>query len=782
MAELATLGVEVQPVRGADQATQKLKQLAGAAKMAEQAANGLASSKQLAAGALANARASNAQAAAALASAKASGTASQADIQAARSAKLKAASVLAAANADYKQEAASYAAARAASEQANAALRAAQAESKMVAANQNIAAVGKASGAASHNVANLAAQFQDVAVTAAMGMSPLQIALQQGTQLSSVLGPMGAAGAVRTLGAAFLSVLSPVSLFVIGVTALAAAGLQMVNWTKLAASALTGLADSLSIIAPYAVAAAAALAVLYGPAIVGGILGLTAYLVGVGIAAAQAAAAFALAWYSAAAPLTLTLTGIAAVGAAVHLLRDEIKKALGIDVVDVFKTAGNTMIAVFVGTVDGIREKFSILPAALGDLMVRSANAVIGGVESLVNGVAERIDAFIARVNGALSKLPGGGLQLGTIGTVDLPEVPNPWSGKASEVGGSINDKIMAASRTDWMGGIGSAIGDGASYASGKLKELAGWMTTVDDKSKKKKGGRGAKTEAERYDDIIDGANRRIARLQAEQSAIGMTEEAAAALRYETDLLNQAQQKGITLTSAQKGELSGLAATMASIEAATEKAKEAIDFAKETTRGFVDDFVTGLKNGEGAWKSFANAAMNALSRIGDKLLDQAFDGLFSGGGGGFLSSLFGGGSSSFAALPSIGPIPATRPFASGGYTGNAAAHVAAGIVHGGEYVFSKKATDRIGVRNLESMHKRAKGYDRGGHVSPLMPANNNSASSSTMSFSYAPVYHVQGSGPEITQLRQDMARDKATFEARVVRAVRDKKEAGWKGL
>ncbi|WP_438748413.1 phage tail length tape measure family protein [Pararhizobium sp. O133] len=74
-------------------------------------------------------------------------------------------------------------------------------------------------GAEKFNTANLAAQFQDIGVTAAMGMSPLQIALQQGTQISAVLGPMGAAGAVKSLGAAFMSIVSPVSLATIGIIA-----------------------------------------------------------------------------------------------------------------------------------------------------------------------------------------------------------------------------------------------------------------------------------------------------------------------------------------------------------------------------------------------------------------------------------------------------------------------------------------------------------------------------------------------------------------------------------
>ncbi len=48
-------------------------------------------------------------------------------------------------------------------------------------------------------------------------------------------------------------------------------------------------------------------------------------------------------------------------------------------------------------------------------------------------------------------------------------------------------------------------------------------------------------------------------------------------------------------------------------------------------------------------------------------------------------------------------------FASGGYTGNGGSYEVAGVVHRGEYVMSKDATRRIGVGNLEAMHRSAKG-------------------------------------------------------------------------
>lgn len=70
---------------------------------------------------------------------------------------------------------------------------------------------------------NLVAQFNDVGQMLAAGQSPLLLAAQQGTQIGQVLGPLGAAGAVRALGGAFLGMLSPVNLAVFA--AVAALGL-----------------------------------------------------------------------------------------------------------------------------------------------------------------------------------------------------------------------------------------------------------------------------------------------------------------------------------------------------------------------------------------------------------------------------------------------------------------------------------------------------------------------------------------------------------------------------
>lgn len=80
--------------------------------------------------------------------------------------------------------------------------------------------------AANLNTANLAAQFNDIGVMLASGQSPLLLALQQGTQVAQALGPVGVGGAAKALGAAFMSVISPLNLITIGTIAVGAAAVQ----------------------------------------------------------------------------------------------------------------------------------------------------------------------------------------------------------------------------------------------------------------------------------------------------------------------------------------------------------------------------------------------------------------------------------------------------------------------------------------------------------------------------------------------------------------------------
>lgn len=97
------------------------------------------------------------------------------------------------------------------------------------------------------NTANIAAQFQDIGVTAAMGMNPMLVALQQGTQLAAVLNSMEQP--VKGLADAFRQIINPVSMVSIGLTALAVALIQLVDWTSVAQTGLNALASGMDFVA-----------------------------------------------------------------------------------------------------------------------------------------------------------------------------------------------------------------------------------------------------------------------------------------------------------------------------------------------------------------------------------------------------------------------------------------------------------------------------------------------------------------------------------------------------
>lgn len=104
------------------------------------------------------------------------------------------------------------------------------ASTRAAAANERLAQsqtkVQATSHAAAGSVGNLVANFNDVGMMIAAGQSPLQLAIQQGTQITQVIGPMGAAGALRTMGSAFMAMLSPINLVTYGVIAFGAAAVQ----------------------------------------------------------------------------------------------------------------------------------------------------------------------------------------------------------------------------------------------------------------------------------------------------------------------------------------------------------------------------------------------------------------------------------------------------------------------------------------------------------------------------------------------------------------------------
>lgn len=213
-------------------------------------------------------------------------------------------------------------------------------------------------------------------------------------------------------------------------------------------------------------------------------------------------------------------------------------------------------------------------------------------------------------------------------------------------------------------------------------------------------------TSVERY---VDALNKAQAVAEAERQTVGLSviERAkavalangqAAAQRDVTAGLRETA----TLTQDEKDKILGIAEATAKWKEETKQVKESLDFAKDLTTDVAKSFVDDLMNGTKAADALNNALKKIVATLANKAIEGLIGNLFSGGTGG---NLFGG----------IGKL---FGFADGGYTGPGGRHEPKGVVHGGEYVFSKKAVQRLGLRNLEAMHR---GYSSGGGVGMSVP-------------------------------------------------------------
>lgn len=155
-------------------------------------------------------------------------------------------------------------------------------------------------------------------------------------------------------------------------------------------------------------------------------------------------------------------------------------------------------------------------------------------------------------------------------------------------------------------------------------------------------------------------SHERIDAAQAEARAATLGEDAATSYRIEEELLAQARQQNIDLTPDEISAIHDIAQAQGAAENATRHLTENVQFARQTTHGFFDDLIGGLRQGKSFWESFADAAVGAINKIMDRLMSSEVDQLLnqffghggSTGGGGIgsiISSIFGGGNGGFAA-------------------------------------------------------------------------------------------------------------------------------------
>ena len=92
-----------------------------------------------------------------------------------------------------------------------------------------------------------------------------------------------------------------------------------------------------------------------------------------------------------------------------------------------------TVIGAFAGGFAAIKATWSMLPAAIGDLVISAVNILIDGVEKMVNGAITLVNGMIISVNGIAKKL-GLSINLPELGDVHIARLNNKYAGAAKAV------------------------------------------------------------------------------------------------------------------------------------------------------------------------------------------------------------------------------------------------------------------------------------------------------------------------------------------------------------
>ncbi|MCZ7929548.1 phage tail length tape measure family protein [Agrobacterium pusense] len=612
----------------------------------------------------------------------------------------------------------------------------------------------------SFNTANIAAQFQDIGVTAAMGMSPIQIALQQGTQLSAVLQQIkdSGQGVGQGLAAAFASVISPLSLVTIGVIAAGTAAFQYF-------STIMSEGDKSAEVLKEQAALIAAVAERWGDAV-----------------------------------------------PALRDYADQLKRAQ--DNADLTKGAD----IVNTNTLADVRKEVESTRATIADLVSQLQSAgeeadVIKNLQSAFNDFAkaaeegkaqtEDVDRVQAALSAAINStgIPAlaefakyfSTLSAAALTAADSVQKVNEVTSVATS---RINDPRTwrGAGQQDSQFGADATI-QGTQFPlpdSGPTPERR--PSDLDtDKNRgfgtPKRARAPKKTASDRFAEDLQAVRDRTEALRQEMNLIGLSNEAQVkrrtALDLEqkalADLREEARKKGekdlesITLSPDKIAAIEQESVAYARQSEALRKAQEEQqklnewnNVARDATRGFIDDLIHG--------ESAADAFAGALSRIADALLDDVLNSIFkvnnaAGGSGGLLSglfSLFGGGASRYAGLS--GGL-----FSEGGFTGPGGKYQPAGIVHKGEVVWSQADVARAGgVGAVEALRK---GYANGGPVGISVPSvpslRSMSAQSAGVVVNFNPVVDNRGASVEaVARQEKALAKMQGELQSRVEAAVR----------
>ncbi|WP_368936527.1 phage tail tape measure protein [Proteus penneri] len=184
-----------------------------------------------------------------------------------------------------------------------------------------------------------------------------------------------------------------------------------------------------------------------------------------------------------------------------------------------------------------------------------------------------------------------------------------------------------------------------------------------------------------------------------QQASVDLGEKELANLQRNVELTKQQIEEELRKREAMKGDpMAGLKQGLSDF---SESAMDVMENVRSVTTNALNNMSDALADfaltGKGSFKDFANAVISDITRMVMKML--VFKAIEAGGQAmGFDMGWM------------------SKGHAYGGYTGHGGKFEPKGIVHGGEFVFTKEATARLGVGNLYRLMHAAQGYASGGFV------------------------------------------------------------------
>jgi hypothetical protein len=490
----------------------------------------------------------------------------------------------------------------------------------------------KAVGLANHEVVQMQAQLSDLAVQLVSGGSPFMAIMQQGSQLSPILGAQGGIqGAVAAISAGFMSMLTPVNMAIVGFGALAAAASYLFATWGSGSSAveddLKAHADLIDRLTDrYGKAAEAARRYIREAE------GITRFRAGASqdrlrldlqnevssfltpLSQGTTRIRFGDA-FNEVAPLIddlragrievdafqESLIRLAAVDPANEALRRLAAELLaGSDAAADIKRQIEAMSATLSATTpealaaaraaERYSDAMKIIAEATPDARseIEKIQDAYEGAMRAASGASDRVRAFNAAMEATRQALAKD--------APIPPEKPNLLDFDPNEGQTRSLRSIEAAAAALQVEQDALRMGAAAAAAYRKEHELLASIKAQGREATEAEvaairelaaayGQQAAAVEQRRsveqqskaYLDVVTSAKQRLEQMQLEQQMLGMSADAVARLRIEQELLNKATSAGVMLSPQQRQELSGLAAQMAEAEVQTKAMKEASD-------------------------------------------------------------------------------------------------------------------------------------------------------------------------------------------------------------